>query len=299
LTASTPPARRPFGNTGLTVPILGFGAGGIGDPSLSESDAGALLNSVVDLGVVLIDTARSYGLSEERIGRHLGDRRADLVLSTKVGYGVPGYVDWTAECVSAGVDLALANLRTDVIDVVHLHSCPRETLERNGVAEALGRAVAAGKVRVAAYSGEGEALDFAVASGRFGSIQASVNVVDQRSIDTAVARARERGMGVIGKRALANAVWRTGASGGDEAIATYRRRWEALDLDFGPLPPDEAALRFAAFAPGVSSVLVATRRVEHLEANLAALARGPLPDEIQNAIRAHFRERGGDWAGVV
>ena len=299
MTAPTPPARRPFGNTGLTVPILGFGAGGIGDPSLSESDAGALLNSFVDLGVVLIDTARSYGLSEERIGRHLGHRRADIVLSTKVGYGVPGYVDWTAECVSAGVDLALSNLRTDVIDVVHLHSCPRETLERNGVAEALGRAVAAGKVRVAAYSGEGEALDFAVASGRFGSIQTSVNVVDQRSIDTAVARAREHGIGVIGKRALANAVWRTAGTSGDEAIAAYRRRWEALDLDFGPVPPDEAALRFAAFAPGVSSVLVATRRVEHLEANLAALARGPLPDEIQSTIRARFRELGRDWPGVI
>ena len=299
MTAPTPPARRPFGNTGLTVPILGFGAGGIGEPSLSESDAGALLNSVVDLGVGLIDTARSYGLSEERIGRHLGHRREELVLSTKVGYGVPGYEDWTAECVSAGVDLALSNLRTDVIDVVHLHSCPRGTLERNGVAEALGRAVAAGKVRVAAYSGEGEALDFAVASGSFGSIQTSVNVVDQRSSDTAVARARELGMGVIGKRALANAVWRIAGASGDEAIATYRRRWETLDLDLGSLPPDETALRFAAFVPGVSSVLVATRRVEHLVANLAALARGPLSDETQNAIRARFRERGGDWPGVV
>jgi aryl-alcohol dehydrogenase-like predicted oxidoreductase len=254
---------------------------------------------VVDLGVGLIDTARSYGLSEERIGRHLGHRREELVLSTKVGYGVPGYEDWTAECVSAGVDLALSNLRTDVIDVVHLHSCPRGTLERNGVAEALGRAVAAGKVRVAAYSGEGEALDFAVASGSFGSIQTSVNVVDQRSSDTAVARARELGMGVIGKRALANAVWRIAGASGDEAIATYRRRWETLDLDLGSLPPDETALRFAAFVPGVSSVLVATRRVEHLVANLAALARGPLSDETQNAIRARFRERGGDWPGVV
>jgi aryl-alcohol dehydrogenase-like predicted oxidoreductase len=300
LTPPTPPARRPFGNTGLTVPILGFGAGGVGDPSLSEQDTATLLNSVLDLGVGLIDTARSYGLSEERIGRHLVRRRADFVLSTKVGYSVPGFEDWTAGCVSAGVDLALSNLRTNVIDVVHLHSCPREVLERNGVAEALGRAVAAGKVRVAAYSGDGEALDFAVASGAFGSIQTSVNVVDQRSIDTALPRAQERGLGVVGKRALANAVWQAaGGPGGDEAITTYRRRWETLDLDFGPLPPDEAALRFAAYVPGVSSVLVATRSVEHLQANLAALARGPLPAEIQNAIRARFRERGGDWPGVV
>jgi aryl-alcohol dehydrogenase-like predicted oxidoreductase len=297
---SAAPARRPFGNTGLTVPALGFGAGGVGDPALSERDAETLLNSVLDLGIGLIDTARSYGLSEERIGRHLARRRGEFVLSTKVGYSVPGFEDWTAECVSAGVDLALQNLRTDVIDVVHLHSCPRATLEQSGVAETLGRAVETGKVRVAAYSGDGDPLDFAVASGSFGSVQTSANVVDQRAIETALPRAEERGLGVIAKRALANAVWRRDfVPGEDEAISTYRQRWQALSLDFGDLSPEEATLRFTAHVPGVSSVLVATRRIEHLEANLAALARGPLPDELQRTIRGRFQERGKEWPGVV
>ena len=294
------PERRPFGRTGLTVPALGFGAGGVGDAALSENDAETLLNSVLDLGVGVIDTARSYALSEERIGRHLARRRGEFVLSTKVGYSVPGFEDWTAGCVSAGVDLALRNLRTDVIDVVHLHSCPRDTLERNGVAEALGRAVDAGKVRVAAYSGDGEPLDFAVASGWFGSIQASANLVDQSSIDTALPRAAERGLGVIVKRGLANAVWsRDAVPGEDAAISEYRRRWQSLAFDFGGLSPGEAALRFAAHVPGVSSVLVATRRIDHVRANLAALARGPLPDETVTAIRGRFRELGKDWPGVV
>ncbi len=293
-------ARRSFGSTGLTVPVLGFGAGGVGDPALSERDAETLLNAVLDLGVGLIDTARSYGASEERIGRHLADRRGEFVLSTKVGYSVPGFEDWTAAIVTAGVDLALHNLRTDVIDVVHLHSCPREILERNGVAEALVRAVEAGKVRVAAYSGDGDPLDFAVDSGNFGSVQTSVNVVDQRSIETVVPRAAERGMGVIAKRAMANAVWRSEAvPGEDGAVAAYRERWRALSLDFGDLSPEEATLRFAAYAPGVSSVLVATRRIEHLQGNLAALERGPLPEELQSAIRARFRERGKEWPGIV
>jgi aryl-alcohol dehydrogenase-like predicted oxidoreductase len=294
------PTRRPFGRTGLTVPALGFGAGGVGDPSFSEGDAASLLNAVLDLGIGLIDTARSYGPSEERIGRHLARRRGEFVLSTKVGYSVPGFEDWTAECVSAGVDLALQNLRTDVLDVVHLHSCPLSTLEQNGVAEALGRAVESGKVRVAAYSGDGAPLDFAVACGLFGSIQTSVNVVDQRALDSAVPRAWEGGLGVIGKRTLANAVWRRDpAPGEDDAIAIYRRRWHDLALDLGGLPPEEAALRFSAYLPGVSSVLVATRSIGHLEANLEALARGPLPAELQLAIRDRFRDRGKDWPGIV
>jgi aryl-alcohol dehydrogenase-like predicted oxidoreductase len=69
--------RRPFGRTGLAVPILGFGAGHVGDPALDEAEVGRLLHGALDLGVTLIDTARSYGLSEERIGRHLAGRNQD------------------------------------------------------------------------------------------------------------------------------------------------------------------------------------------------------------------------------
>lgn len=297
---SVAPARRSFGKTGLTVPALGFGAGVAGDPSLSERDAEALLHSVLDLGIVLIDTARSYGLAEERIGRHLARRRGEFVLSTKVGYAVPGYEDWTAGCVSAGVDLALTNLRTEVLDVVHLHSCPRAVLVQRGVVEALARAVDSGKVRVAAYSGDGEPLDWAISSGSFGSVQMSVNLVDQQAIDSALPRAIEQGLGVIAKRALANAVWRRGPRPGeDPAIETYRERWNALDFDFGSLPVEEVALRFASNFPGVDTVLVASTNVAHLEENVAAISRGALPDDLLREIRERFHERGAGWPGVI
>ncbi len=297
---SVAPERRSFGKTGRAVSALGFGAGVAGDPSLSEREAEALLHTVLDLGIGLVDTARSYGLSEERIGRYLARRRGEFVLSTKVGYGVPGYDDWTAGCISAGVDLALANLRTDVLDVVHLHSCPRSTLERGGVVEALLRSVESGKVRVAAYSGDGDALEWAIGSGAFGSVQFSLNVVDQGAIERALPDARERGLGVIAKRALANAVWRRDTvPGEDPAISTYRERWNALALDFGELPAEEAALRFAANLPGVHCVLVGSGRREHLIENVAAISRGPLPEALARAIRTRFRERGRDWPGIV
>jgi aryl-alcohol dehydrogenase-like predicted oxidoreductase len=77
--------RRPFGRTGLDVPVLGFGAMQLGDPRLPEATAALTLHRALDLGITLIDTARSYGISEERIGWHLADRRDEFVLSTKVG----------------------------------------------------------------------------------------------------------------------------------------------------------------------------------------------------------------------
>lgn len=67
--------RRAFGGTGLVVPALGFGAMQAGSPLLPDDAAGRLLHQALDLGLTLIDTARSYGLSEERIGRHLARRR--------------------------------------------------------------------------------------------------------------------------------------------------------------------------------------------------------------------------------
>lgn len=292
---------RPFGATGLDVPPVGFGAAAAGDPALTEAEAAAFLNGVLDAGARLIDTARSYGLSEERIGRHLSRRRGDFVLSTKVGYGVPGLPDWTGPTVESGVDLALRTLSTSVIDVVHLHSCPREVLERGDVVEALARAKDAGKIRVAAYSGDNEALDWAVDSGRFGGIQASINVCDLRNVlSGAVARAAERGMGVIAKRPLANAPWARGEPpAGDEAAAAYLGRWRELGYDLRGLEPAEFALRFALFVPGVSAVIVGTRSLARLRAHVEAAARGPLPGELQSAVLERWRQRSPGWRGMI
>jgi aryl-alcohol dehydrogenase-like predicted oxidoreductase len=294
-------AMRAFGTTGISVSAVGLGCAAIGDPRLSEADAARLLSGALDLGIALFDTARSYGLSEERIGRHLGARRAEIVLSTKVGYGVPGLADWTGPCVSAGIDRALGLMRTDVLDVVHLHSCPVDVLEQEAVVSALEGARDAGKIRVAAYSGDGDPLRWAVASGRFGGIQASVNLCDQAAAETgAISGAASKGMGVIAKRPLANAPWRAGPPPADDAAAlAYRTRWAELDVDLGGLPPEEAALRFAAFLPGVSAAIVGTRSLEHLERNVAAAARGPLPPETDRALRDWFHRRGATWSAMI
>ena len=143
---------RPYGSSGVHVSALGLGAGKLGHGEVSEDSAAALLAAALDAGITLIDTAPSYGLSEQRIGRHLGERRNQAVISTKLGYGVEGIPDWTGPCITGGVERALRILRTDRIDIAHLHSCPREVLERSEVIDALDRAKAAGKNRVEAAS---------------------------------------------------------------------------------------------------------------------------------------------------
>ena len=292
---------RPFGRTGIRVPVIGFGAMQVGDPRIAEPEAAAMLNGVLDLGLTLIDTARSYGLSEERIGRHLAHRRGEFVLSTKVGYGVEGREDWTYECVMAGVDAARDRLRTDVIDIVHLHSCDPGTLRANEAARALLRCRDLGKIRVAAYSGDDEALRIAIGSGMFGSVQASVNLCDQQALDV-LPGATTRGLGTIAKRSFAGRPWDSIAPPVDAAHREYHRRFAALraaGLDIAAADLDGMALRFSAYAPGVDCVIVGGVDARHLEQNIAAVSAGPLRPEQLAAIRRAFARAATNWRGLV
>ena len=288
-----------FGNTGLKVSALGFGAGQIGAESQDEVDVSTILNTVLDCGITLIDTARGYGLSEERIGRHLAHRRSEFVLSTKVGYGIAGKQDWTFDCIIAGIDEALTRLRTDVLDIVHLHSCPLDTLNAHAVIEALQRAKSEGKIRVAAYSGENAELAWAVNSGHFGSVECSVNLFDQTSFHAVLPGTDSAGMGVIGKRPLGNAPWRFAERPVGNYCEIYWQRMHALSLDTLGLPWDEFALRFAAYAPGVSSAIAGTASIAHLKHNVEIVGCGALPAEAIAEITRRYREVGATWQGEI
>jgi aryl-alcohol dehydrogenase-like predicted oxidoreductase len=281
--------------------VLGLGALQLGDPRIPEADVAMMLDRALDLGLTLIDTARSYGLSEERIGRHLAQRRDEFVLSTKVGYGVDGVPDWTYDCVLAGVDAARGRLRTDVIDIVHLHSCNLDLLHAGEVARALQRCMELGKLRVIAYSGDDEALKFAIESGTFGSVQASASICDQQALD-AFAFAKLRGLGTIAKRPLGGRPWAAAARPSDPVPAEYYRRFEALraeGLEVAPGDWDAFALRFAAYAPGVDCVIVGGTDPRHLEKNVMAVSAGPLGAVQQAAIRGAFARAGSNWRGLA
>jgi aryl-alcohol dehydrogenase-like predicted oxidoreductase len=291
--------RRSFGKTDIKVTPLGFGAGHIGGFGMTESAAGYLLNQVLDFGINFIDTARGYGLSEERIGRHIGNRREDYVLCTKCGYGAQGFEDWTPGCITAGIEAALTRLRTDYIDIMLLHSCPKAVLERKGIIEALERAVDEGKVRFAGYSGENDDLIYGVETGKFNVIETSVNVFDQKSLRTVLPEAVERGIGVIAKRPLANAPWRHSSRPTGEYVDEYWQRMGKMHLDLKGYDWDDLALRFAAYAPGVSTAITGTGQVAHLRRNIEVIERGPLPVDMAAMIRDAFEQHGQDWPGEI
>jgi aryl-alcohol dehydrogenase-like predicted oxidoreductase len=291
--------RRSLGATGLSVSALGLGAGPLGDARFDEASIAQLLLSAVDAGINFFDTARGYGLSEERIGRALAPRRSDIVLCTKVGYGVEGHADWTGPCIRRGIDDALGRLRTDRLDVVLLHSCPANVALRDDIVGALEGAKRAGKARSIGYSGDNEDLSAAIASRRFDVVEMSLSFVDQSAIDRQLEGARSAGLGVIAKRPIGNAPWRFDARPDAHDVGEYWARFRALGLEPGPLSFDELALRFAAFLPGVSTSIVGTTKAENLRRNLTILEAGPLPEADQHALRDAYRRADRGWRGMI
>uniref|UniRef100_A0A832CX96 Aldo/keto reductase n=1 Tax=Ignavibacterium album TaxID=591197 RepID=A0A832CX96_9BACT len=280
---------RKFGNTDLQVSAIGFGAGEIGDYNLPDSEVEKLLNTALDLGINLIDTARGYYASEERIGKFISHRRGEFILSTKVGYGIDGYADWSYEIILAGIDEALQIMKTDHIDVVHLHSCSTETLQRGEVIDALLEAKKKGKIKFAAYSGENQALEFAINTGKFDSIMTSVNICDQHSLNKLIPIAKEKYLGIIAKRPIANAPWKFSERPLGNYAEEYWLRWKEMNL------PDsdnwlETFLRFTVFAEGVDSAIVGTTNINHLKNDIELIQKGPLDKTLVSQIKSAFRD---------
>lgn len=291
--------KRQFGNTGILVSPLGYGAGHIGSADLSDKEVEKILNVVVDKGINLIDTARGYNLSEERIGKFLSQKkRQDIVISTKVGYGVENVQDWTYDAVYKGIEEALKKLKTDYIDIVFLHSCERLVLVKGDVIHALEKAKEEGKIRTFGYSGENETLDFSVYTGRFSAIQTSINIFDQRVLHTSLAKAKQHSLGVIAKRPIGNAPWRFKEQPRGHYAEEYWLRMKAMDLDFKENWL-ETALRFTCFWYGVDSAIVGTTNLNHLDENIAAINKGKLNENLIQHLVTLFREKDKNWLGQI
>ena len=85
--------RRRFGDTDLVCSALGFGTWEMSTTQYGQIDvteAAAAVNSAIDNGINLIDTAAVYGPfhSEILLAKALGSRRKEVVLVSKVGFGI-------------------------------------------------------------------------------------------------------------------------------------------------------------------------------------------------------------------
>jgi aryl-alcohol dehydrogenase-like predicted oxidoreductase len=294
----------------MDVAVLGFGGAEIGYEQATPETVNQLLNAALDAGLNTIDTAECYRESEVLIGDAIAHRRRDFLLFTKCGHTAEAPAkgpDWSKDGVVKSVERSLKRLRTDAVDLVLLHSCSLDELKKGDCIAGLEEAKKQGKTRFIGYSGDGQAAKWAIESGHFDALETSINICDQQALNLTLPLARERNMGVIAKRPIANAVWRYDEKPENGYHQEYWRRLQQLGYDFasgerrkdiGPDGPAGIALRFTAMQPGVHVLIVGTTKPQRWAENAGLLAAGPLNKQLYDSIRTRwFAIAGQDWGG--
>src|SRR2546421_4529925 len=225
--------RRQLGKTDMHVSVLGFGGAEIGFEGATEETVARLLKGALDAGLNVIDTGECYEGSEELIGKTVAARRADYYLFTKCGHprGI-GSEDWSTVSLLESIERSLRRLRTDRLDLIQLHTCSETVLRKGDAIAALQTAREKGYARYLGYSGDGPAARYAGECGAFDTLQISINIADQEAIDLTLPLAREKEMGVIAKRPIANAAWKESHRPIDSDNNVYWERLRKLNYDF-------------------------------------------------------------------
>lgn len=274
--------------------MLGFGGAEIGWSNEGAETVEELLNSALDAGLNVIDTAAAYKTSEQLIGKAVGKRRREFYLLTKCG-ALDAFTreDWSKKGILETIENSLRNLKTDYLDIAQLHSCSAEILRRGDCIEGLQRAQEKGYTRYIGYSGDNEDAKYALEMNVFDSLQTSVSIADQTPIDGIIPLAVEKGLGIVAKRPIANAVWRHTEKPPDSYHHEYWDRIQKLKFEFLGRSLAQAtatALRFTLSIPGIDTMIVGTTKPRRWEENARYVSEGNLSDEEFEAIRDRWRE---------
>ena len=308
---------RLLGNSGLKVSEICFGAMTFGGKGywkvigeLEQKDANELVKLSLDSGVNFFDTADIYseGLSEEMLGKALGNHRKEIILATKVrgrtGKG-PNDVGLSRHHIIENCNASLKRLWTDYIDLYQLHSFDPFTPQEETL-RALDDLVRAGKVRyIGASNHTGWQLMKALAISdkqnleKFITLQAYYSLVARDLENELVPLCLDQKLGILPWSPLGGGFLTGKYRKGKERPKNARRsdresQFLQFDEEKGFDIVDElekiannhnatiaqAALNYLLRKPGVSSVIIGARTKEQLANNLKSSDWEMTPEEV-------------------
>ena len=325
-TQHSPMIYRKLGRTGLEVSLVGLGTGGpsrIGQRTHGdEPQSQRLIHRALELGINLFDTAADYSDSEEILGRALaGVPRDRFVLATKFPPAEDDSVV-TPEQMVASCERSLRRLQLETIDVFQFHGVVpelyRETVER--LYPTAQRLQQQGKVRflgITEFFFKDPAhrmLEAALQDDLWDTMMVKYGILNMAAEHKVLPLAQQHDVGVLNMSAVRVRMSRPGQL--EQVIAGWKQRGliaadalpEADPLGFlvhGDVKSVvEAGYRFGASHPAVSSLLVGTGNIAHLEENVATVLSGSLPDDDVCRLRevlgelAEFEgpDKFEDWA---
>ena len=284
-----------LGKTGIEVSEIAFGGVEIGAPygvhkELMPQDAAvSLLKAAVDVGINLFDTARMYGLSEERIGRAFEGMREKVIISTKCSHlhnndGKIPCGNMLRDFIETSITTSLKMLKTDHFDIFLSHSSDAEILANQEVADVFASLKKRGLTRAVGVSTYGaKDTQTAIESGNWDVVQLSFNLLDQ-SCGQLFPVAQQRGVGIMVRSVLMRGIL-------SDAKFVYHEKVKCVEVHrqkyFNLLSPkipniSDLATKFVLSFAEVSSVLVGIDKIEFLN-KAVALADGVYLDDAMLA----------------
>lgn len=300
---------RWLADTGLRVSEIALGSSPFGSrmgatSRVDQQGADRIVGRALEAGVNLFDTADvySYGEAEERLGRALGNRRDEILLTTKCGFRVaeaPNHAGSSRVHLVRQVESSLRRLRAHHVDVLYVHMRD-EHASLEDLMLTIEGLIQSGKVRYAGASNF-PAWCVAAANARAGVLgkpgfvvyQGLWNVLCRDCEEEIVPMCRELGLGFVAWGSLAYGLltgkYRRGEDPPEGARlrdpASHEARYLRLDRErvFDVVDELEAiaaeqdattsqvALAWLRSRPGITSVLVGASEVEQLEENLGTL----------------------------
>lgn len=299
---------RTVGSSDLVVSNVGVGCNAFGT-RIDADRTQAVVDSAIDSGITLFDTADSYGtgVSEELLGAALGSRRTDVVIATKFGMtmeGTNGSEDARASkaYMRTALEASLRRLGTDYIDLYQLHIPDRVT----PIAETLGamsELIDEGLVRQIGCSNLSawELVDADWTARTWGfhqfvSAQNEYSLYNRNAEIELVPASQQLGIGILPYFPLAYGLLTGKYTRGEAAPAGTRLEAQASRLEHADWDRVEALEAFAAerdlgilqvamgglaAQPTVTSVIAGATRPEQVVANVEAAAWQPTVEDLE------------------
>lgn len=307
---------RHFGNTGLKVSEVGFGAWAIGGnqhgnsygPTLDEESIAAVKRAF-QLGCNFYDAADVYGWghSEQLLGKALEDVRENCIIATKVGgdfYHGGVRTNFSRDYIHFAVEKSLERIHTAYIDLYQLHNPTLEMIRDGKVFEPMRELKEAGKIRFWGVSIHApiEGIE-AIRVGKPDAIQVVYNLFRQEAAEALFDHAKREGVAIIAREPLANGF----LTGKYTAASTFTSgdirhnlppsfilsRVMAVEmLRFLEKPSRslaQAALRFVLDNDAVSVVIPGAKHQKQVEENVGASELEPLSKEETERIARLYR----------
>ena len=313
---------RRFGRTNWKVSEVGFGMWGMGDWTGRDDDESRVsLNRAVELGCNFFDTAWAYGSgrSEGLLGRVVqANRDSRLYAATKIP---PKNSQWPSrrefsldDCyppdhIEAYVHTSLKNLGLEQIDLIQFHTWEDAWLEDDRWAQKLDDLRAQGLIGAVGISiNRWEPWNgvLAVRSGLIDAVQVIYNIFDQNPEDELLPACKETDIGVIARVPFDEGTltgnltleskwpkgdWRNTYFVPENLKSSVERAEPLKQLVSKDMSMAEMALRFILNEPRISTVIPGMRKLAHVDSNLAASDREPLPEGLHAELRRHRRDR--------